>query len=135
MAVAAILAAGPVSGCSTHGLLFRDPGYLKIISPKQGAHLRNGVTVVWRLASSRHAASYAVFLDRAPQAPGDRLPTDRTGIVVTPSTSATFDDVPPKANGVSAKDKRTHELTVILLDGAGRRLGEVEAFVSVVITR
>lgn len=143
----ALLTAGCASGSE---MTFRQDKRLTIVSPGTGATVRLPVKVSWtmrdftavRPGSPVRAATgyYAIFLDKYPMAPGKGLGSlvtngdcagvtgcpdaaylaERLNIFVTSRTSYTINTVPSSGTLGSS----SHYLTIILVDGAGRRIGD-----------
>ena len=140
-----------LSGCAVRGLGFREDDRVKIVSPKNHSMLTLPVTVRWTTKDFRvtgpggtptdDAGYFAVFLDRAPQPPGETIEwhakedrgcfrsrgcPDETwfkehNIFPTTASSFTIDVLPTRTK----EDRRVlHEVTIVLLDAAGRRIGE-----------
>lgn len=139
-----------VSGCSIHGLNFVEDSRVRITAPGDRARVPLPVTVAWDVSDfavtgpTEHARPdagyFAVFIDRSPQPAGEPLawlaredaaclsepdcPDEewlaQRGVHVTTEASVTLDTVPRRSD--RARD--LHEVTVVLLDGTGRRLGE-----------
>ena len=155
--VAALLAALAVlaSGCSFSDLAFTKDYRLHFSAPRSRALVKVPVTVRWNMsdfsvtpagsgAPSSKAGYFAVFVDRAPIKPGETLRSiaDRSckltkgcpdaaylaqrGVYATTAPSVTLQQVP----AVNSYQKvQTHEVTVVLLDTAGRRIGEAAWYV------
>ncbi|MGI8608470.1 MAG: hypothetical protein ACR2MY_04465 [Candidatus Dormibacteria bacterium] len=120
------------SGCGP--LLFRQDHRLAIQSPHDRSTVRAPLNIHW---SARDFASpadghFAVFLDRDPQPPGESLEyfpkADRSqGIFVVAATSLRIDTF-QRDFSLPKSDQNLHDVTVILLDRNGRRIGESAAF-------
>jgi hypothetical protein len=151
-----------LSGCVPQNLAFRVDKRLTITSPEDRAEVTLPLTVSWRVrdftvtksavGAGSDAGYFAVFVDRAPQPPGKPLSwvarKDRTcraadgcpdaeylaarGIYSTTDTHITFDQLPRPAN---ERRKERHTLTVVLLDPAGKRIGESSYQLDVVLRR
>lgn len=137
--------------CIPEGLAFVQDKRLEIVEPDYREKVTLPVTISWevkdfeitgRNGESREDAGYfAVFFDETPVPPGETLeyiakddleckntpgcPDDvyfaDRGIYETTSTSLTVKRLPD----LDAFDgHETHEVTVVLLDGTGRRIGE-----------
>ena len=146
------LAAWLVAGCGFSNLAFRTDHRLHFLTPAPRAVVRLPVTIRWDMsgftlvapgtvatASSTTGAGYfAVFVDRAPVRPGQALDTvaDRScrrtpgcvtaGYLADRGVYATWqDEVTIRQVSVDTyQSTQTHEATVVLLDSAGRRIGE-----------
>lgn len=135
------------SACRLQALAFREDNRLQIVAPKDRTEVRFPVTVRWALRQSiPNLGSFVVTVNRSPQAPGKGLESfvrdldeckgsalniclqpafmGGRGVYQTLEPQITF-DVLPKRTGVSKSEEDRHEVTVALLDKAGRRMGEV----------
>ena len=140
--------------CSLSGLNFKQDDRLTIVAPEERAKIRFPLTVRWRVSdfeitgrdgSRRPDAGYfGVYIDRAPQAPGEtqvdlvrddpscRIAPDcpspeylaRMGIHSTDETSFTIDNIADTRPADQRSRRRFHEVTIVLLDGRGERIGE-----------
>lgn len=131
------------SGCAASGLAFRQDNRLSFTAPTDRSEVTLPVTVRWEVEDfdvGQGAGSFAVFVDRAPQPPGKTLPwlarnddscrrdagcpdaawfADRW-VFPTTATELTIERLPARTD-----DRREfHEVTVVLLDADGRRVGE-----------
>ena len=119
------------TGCSD--LLFRNDHRISITSPGSYATVGVPLTVTWtaRDFSAPGDGSYAIFLDRDPQPPGQTLaqfggnPYD---IFTSTQPRLTLQQIEPH-QAADALERNQHDITVILLDRSGRRIGESQAFV------
>lgn len=141
-----------VPGCSLSGLSFVQDDRVTITAPEDRAQVRLPVTVRWDVEgfevtgrtgrAEKDAGYFGVFVDRAPPPPGHELEwllRDDTvcaanpdcpdkeylaarDIYSTTETSIVIDQVPEPARG--ERSRQFHEVTVVLLDGTGRRIGE-----------
>ena len=143
--VAAVLAALPA--CGVGGLSFVQDERVDIVGPKDRSEVRLPVTVDWTVedfAVGRGAGSFGVFVDRAPQPSGKTLAwlfrgdpgCKGTGATLcrtpaflaqrsvhrTTRTAFTVDQV-ARLSGSQA-GRELHEVTVVLLDAEGKRVGE-----------
>ena len=148
VAAAALVALG--SACSTSNLQFVNDGRLHFVTPKSQAMVHLPITITWEMSdfhvvapgtvpASSRAGYYAVFVDRAPVKAGQTLAAvadsscrrlrgcitagylaDR-GVYATTSASVTLTQI---ASLNSYQKVQLHEATVVLLDSAGRRIGE-----------
>lgn len=138
--------------CScAQGLAFVQDDRLEFTAPEERAKVSLPVTIRWNIEDFRvtgptgraekDAGYFGVFLDEFPVPPGKALSwiarDDRRcrpaagcpdanylakrGVYATSATSITFTQLPDQD---AYKGHETHELTVVLLDGAGRRIGE-----------
>jgi hypothetical protein len=146
-ALAALLCAG----CADLSQMsFRQDQRLVITSPSGGETVRLPFTVRWTMRDftamqpgspvKAGTGYYAIFLDRYPMAPGKSFaslvtnnacqgeagcpnPTflaENMDIFVTSATSYTINAVPSGG----ALDSGSHFVTIILVDGAGKRIGD-----------
>ncbi len=163
--LAAVLAALSLlsSGCIQQGLAFRVDDRLKIESPKARSEVALPVTIRWTVKdftiagpgsvpAGKDSGYFAVFVDRSPQPPNKTLAwtarKDRTcrpadgcpdaeylaarNIYTTTDTSITFEQLPRPSD---RNRKERHEVTVVLLDPSGRRIGESAFFVDFTVKR
>lgn len=124
------LAAGLVAGMGVAALvgpdvpLTRDRSFA-VTAPGDGAEVGGAFTLRW---TGSGAAQYAVVVDAVPPAVGRRVePGDRVLVLAGTSLRLSLGD----ATSGSPSARRHHRLTVVPLDGAGRRSGEAVATVSV----
>lgn len=142
------------SSCATQGLNFVQDDRVTITTPTDRALVKPPVTVAWRVRDfqvtgkdgKRHddAGYFGVYVDRAPQPPGrtqewivreDQVclttpgcPNEGflAGLNIHGTTETTFTierfvDTRPETQ----KDRREfHEVTIVLLNGKGERIGE-----------
>lgn len=137
--LAAIVLIALLPGCSVNGLNLRQDDRVSIVAPEDRSDVDLPVTVRW--TARDFDGTYAVFVDRSPVPPGRTLDwlarnddvcrqtkgcpdttwfADRN-VLRTTSNSVTIDRLPD-----TARDNRRdrHEVTVVLLDQKGRRIGE-----------
>lgn len=131
VAALVLVATLATTGCAD--LLFRNDHRLTITSPKTYATVDAPVTVSWtaRDFSAPQDGRFAVFLDRDPQPPGETL--DQFGghpydIFLVTQSHLTLNAIQPH-QAADALERNQHDVTVILLDREGRRMGESQAFV------
>lgn len=146
----ALACALALSGCGVQGLNFVQDTRLEIVAPLERSQVTLPVTIAWEYRDfeatgpterpSDDAGHFGVFVNRAPQPPGEPLewlarddascgveqgcPDDdwyaRHGIFTTENTSFTVERVQRPAG-----DRREfHSVTIVFLDGWGRRIGE-----------
>lgn len=139
--VLALALALALNACALHGLSLVQDDRVDVIAPDDRAEVTLPVTVRWTVDDELPAgASFAVFVDRAPQPP-DRAPAwlfrnstdcsgdecasgeylERRDVYLTTDTELTISHVPPKNDDGRG---RFHEATVVLLDESGERVGE-----------
>ena len=129
--VAALAVAITLSGCGPY--LFRQSDRVTITSPAVYGTARNPVTLTWTARDFRAPADgrFAVFVDRDPISPGDNIdqypPQQRTGIYVVDTTSLQL-GVLGQLTGVDPAEANHHDVTVVLLDPSGNRIGEYAGF-------
>lgn len=140
-----------LQGCGTTGLNFVKDERVEIVAPGDRAKVPLPVTVRWEVrdfevtgpdGSSRSDAGYfGVYVDRAPQPPqqtqawllrdeqnclgGCESPTALASrnIHSTQETEFTIGRLPQPASD-AVRRREFHEVTIVLLDGRGRRIGE-----------
>jgi len=129
--------------CAVHGLSLVADDRVDIVSPADRSDVSLPVTVAWEVDDfgvGPGGGSFGVFVDRPPQPPGHTLAwlfrdaDDCAGVVGCPDdaylalrdvhrttgTSFTVERVTP----ASGERRHFHEVTVVLLDAGGRRVGE-----------
>jgi len=137
-----------LSGCTLSGLSFRKDGRLTI----ENLADRSEITIPYLLEfsfagtlSPTGASAFGVLIDWTPPPPGKTLASlldndpacsdplgcpegylERNRITVTTETSIMIDNVPV---GTDRQESRGyHEITIVLVDAEGRRVGETSAF-------
>ena len=161
MAAAAAALCG-LASCGVQGLNFYQDDRLAVVAPEDRSTVRLPVRVVWRVegfevtgpdgSRDRRAGYFGLFVDRAPPAPGEdpaSLVRDteacrldpacpgedylaRQGIHTTTRTRFTIDRLPEPPDD-DGPDR--HRVTVVLLDGRSRRIGETAASVEFEVRR
>ena len=142
-----------VTGCSVDldRIAFRSDDRLHFTAPGDRALLSEPVSLRWTMKDfavtrggvpSPDSGYFAIFVDQAPVEPGQELgavaeddlvcqadPTcpDRQylaarQIYTTTDTAFTLEQVAPRTG--SAEDVQLHDVTIVLLDADGRRIGE-----------
>lgn len=134
--------------CGVDGLAFKEDTRVEVVRPGDRDEVRLPLTIDWTVEEfevGRGQGSFGLVLDQAPPRPGktlawlyrgDRSCRGDTGealcetaeflasrrVYTTTETKFTLDRVPR----LSGDDRRRqfHEVTLILLDAAGRRVGE-----------
>jgi hypothetical protein len=145
VALVAVLGA---SSCGVHGLSFVQDKRVDIVHPHDRTKTRLPVTIDWTVknfAIGPDAGSFGVFVDRSPQRAGKTLSYPfrgnssckgidgrrlcdtadflaEQGVFRTTDTNFTLSRV----NHLTGNERKRqfHEVTVVLLDAAGKRVGE-----------
>ncbi|MBA2609418.1 MAG: hypothetical protein H0U92_10790 [Actinobacteria bacterium] len=151
-ALAVVASALTLPACAVNGLAFKQDTRLSFAYPDQRDKVRLPLTVRWSVRefevtgptpNVRPGAGYfAVFVDRSPQPPGKTLgwfarndrscqrdptcPDDQyfaeRNVYAVNANEFTIEYLRPPNLG--SKIREFHEITVALVDGEGRRLGE-----------
>ena len=135
--VATLAVAITLTGCGPY--LFRQSNRVVITSPAVYGTARNPVTVTWTVQDFTAPADgrYAVFVDRDPMPPGENIGQytgpARAGIYVVDATSLRL-GVLGQLSGVDPAEANHHDVTVILLDPGGNRIGEYAGFTEFTVT-
>jgi len=131
-------------GCALNGLAFKQDDRVEITSPGSNETLALPLTISWSVED--FDGNFAVFIDRSPMAPSNDLlslvprtdpcrtrsscPDDEWladhNVYVTDRTSVEVTSLRDRRATSRSEDR--HELTIVLLDEDGTRLGE-SAFV------
>lgn len=141
LVAAVVLAVGLVgSGCGVSDLNFVQDDRVSIVAPEDREKVELPVTVRWKVEED-FDGTFAVFVDRAPVPPGrslEWLARDDEFCKTTPEcpntewfharqvyptaeTELTLEDLPE----LSRDERRVfHEVTVVLIDEKGERVGE-----------
>lgn len=148
-----VLAVTTLSGCAVNGLAFKIDDRLRVLSPGDREQVSLPLTIQWEISDFQvtgadgsqdpNAGFFGVFVDRAPQPPGEtvqwfakddqscrsedgcpdkRYLADR-GVHTTDETKFVVKTLPPPPEDQVAR-RELHEVTIVLLDGTGRRIGE-----------
>ena len=142
-----------LSGCALRGLSFRIDDRVQILSPEDREAVTLPVTIDWESTDFEvtgpdgteqpDSGYFGVFIDRAPQPPGETVewfakddlscrPADDCpdrqyladrGVHTTQKTEFVVKTFPPPPSNQVAR-REFHEVTIVLLDGSGRRIGE-----------
>jgi len=127
-------------GCAVNGLSFAQDHRVEIEAPGTNATVRLPFEVRW--TAKDFDGSFLVLFDRSPMRPDRPLRSlvsendpcrarpgcpdakwlDDRHIYVTADTHLLVDDLPEERTNNRAKDR--HELTIVLLDKQGTRVGE-----------
>lgn len=154
-----------LSSCVSQGLAFRVDDRLTILEPKARSEVTLPVTVRWKVrdfdvvepgslatGDKGKVGTFAVFVDGTPQSPGKTLASlakkDRScrpsdgcpdaqyladrNIYSTSKTEITFEQLPRPSD---EKSKERHDVTIILLDPQGKRIGESAFYVQFIVQR
>jgi hypothetical protein len=137
-------AAVALSSCAYHGLAFRDDDRVTIVAPGDRETVDVPLTIRWTTHDLHPAGgtpTFALFVDQAPIRPGQNLRAiaddacrHRSGcpdaaylsdhhVYVTTEQAVILDVLPPPT-GQRTSGKNRHHATIVLLDSAGRRIGE-----------
>lgn len=150
LSAVALLATVLCTACVPQGLAFRLDDRLSITAPSDRQEVTLPVTLRWEVedfevaepgSTPREDAGYfAVFVDRAPMPPGEELAWlarddkgcrvgdgcpdaeyfSNLGVYTTSKTELVLEQV--RARNTAGRER--HVATIVLLDGAGRRIGE-----------
>jgi hypothetical protein len=153
---AAVVAIGILTSpaCAIHGINFAQDNRVRIVQPRDFSTQRLPVVLRWeKVGPHRHSAFlFALFVDRAPMAPGKDLGSlaehdmvcrttpgcpdqgwfNTHGVYLTSGNSYELDEL---ADFGSRHAKDTHEATIVLLDSGGRRHSESAFSVTFSINR
>jgi hypothetical protein len=147
LVVAACIAS---SSCTVNNLAFRKDHRVKITAPAAQTTVTLPVTLRWDVKSlptigqdvSGQAAGFAVFVDRQPMGPGKsfRALADDTckktkgcpdpawlaerHVFTTTNRTLVLNSVPANDKGERYGRGNAHEVTIVLVDARGRRVGE-----------
>jgi len=134
----AALAALQLAGCEQY--LFQQSDRVQVVSPQIYSTVHEPLTIRWQTQGfvTPRDGSFAVFIDRDPMPPGDGLddfaPQNRDGIHVVTSTSLHIDVLAQQA-GVDPSEQNHHDVTIVLLDKGGHRIGEYAGFTEFTVAR
>lgn len=137
----AALAVALLGACSVNGLAFKQDERVSFVEPGDRDEVEVPLEVRWRATDLPLGTSYAVFVDRAPQPPGktvawlfrddDACERDPScpneeflavrDIYLTREPRLTIERLRDQQEGTR---REFHEITVVLLDAKGRRIGE-----------
>jgi hypothetical protein len=145
------------SSCATSGLAFVQDDRLEIVSPVSHTKVSLPVTIRWKVdgfrvtrpdgMSDRNSGYFGIFVDRAPVPPGktlDWIARDDKRCLANPpcpdelyfadretyTTDQTFFTLAQLPDQDAYQGHETHEVSIVLLDGAGRRIGESAWYVT-----
>lgn len=120
-----------LSGCGDY--LFRQSDRVTVQYPGIYSTVAAPLTIRWAARDFQAPAGghFAVFIDRDPMPPGEGIdyfaPVDRENIWVLDQSSLKVEHFRRRA-GVDAAEQDHHDVTVVLLDASGRRVGEYAGF-------
>lgn len=136
--IALLVLAPLLAGCGPY--LFRQSDRLQITAPQSFTTVHQPLTIRWTAQdfSAPRDGRFAVFVDRDPMSPGgnigDYAPQDRGGIYVVEGTSLQLKLLTPLA-GVDPAEQNHHDVTVVMLDRGGSRIGEYAGFTEFTLVR
>jgi hypothetical protein len=138
VAAAAVLVCVVLAGCGPY--LFRQSDRIQLTYPSDHSTVPQPLTVRWTAQEFQapRDGSFAVFIDRDPMPPGDSMADfpirSRDGIHLLTTTSLHI-DVLNRQVGVDPAEQDHHDVTVVLLDPSGHRIGEYAAHSEFTIDR
>ena len=103
------------------------------MTPAIYSTVKRPVTISWTTRDfvPDRDGTFAVFVDRSPMPPGSGRdyfrPTDTDGIFYTDRETLRLDNINTVASSSSA-ERNYHQVTVVLLDMSGHRIGEEAGF-------
>ena len=144
------MALAALTSCAVSQLAFAQDSRLHFVTPRPRALVTLPVTLIWTIQGftiaesgtgrpSKSRGYFALFLDRAPIGPGQGLTelADRScnmthscsgaqylaerGVYTTTRKSLRFEQIPA---GSPHANVQLHEVTVVLMDTAGHRIGD-----------
>lgn len=145
------------SSCATSGLAFVQDDRLEIVAPKSQEKVTLPVTVRWQVdgfrvtgpdgRSDENAGYFGIFVDRAPVPPGktldwiarddkhclanpecpDELYFADRDVYTTMNTEFRFEQLPDQG---TYRGHEIHDVSIVLFDGTGHRIGESAWYVS-----
>ena len=141
--VGAVVLALAMSGCAINGLSFRVDERVTFTAPQDREQVTLPLTVDWDVTDFPEDGSYVAFIDRSPMPPNQTVdwfakddetcrPADgcpdeeyltSRNIFPVDDTQLEIEQLPPPPTD-QAKRREFHEVTVVLLDAAGKRMGE-----------
>jgi hypothetical protein len=148
-----VAAALLASSCSVRGLDFKKDERIEIVSPSDREKVALPVTVSWTArdfdvtgrdgAAHEDAGYFGIYVDRSPQPPSetqDWVARDDAQCKRTPgcpdaaylatrdvhTTTGTSFEIPrlPLPTETAQRRREFHEVTIVLLNGKGERIGE-----------
>lgn len=116
-----VAAAGLTSGCGSN-LQFVQDHRLHITAPRSLATVSEPVTVSWTAGDlGPTPVRYGVYVDRSPVRAGQLVTDSAPNSYTTSVRSISLSQLP---NVAGYGKTRIHEVTVVLVDASGRRVGE-----------
>lgn len=129
-----------LSGCALNGLAFVTDDRISFRTPKESSKVKLPFTIAWD--AEEYEGSYAVFLDHSPMRPGEDLlslvPDDdpcrdkpvcpdtewlnERYIFLTDERRLEIAQLRDRRSSSRASDR--HQVTIVLIDGSGKRSGE-----------
>jgi hypothetical protein len=119
------------------GKLFRNDHRITIDSPQKYSTVEQPLTVRWHAKEfeAPEDGHFLLFVDRDPQPPGRTIEyfhRNRLDIYRTDSTRFRIEAFTPHP-GATGLDRNRHDVTVILVDSSGRRIGETAGFTQFIV--
>ena len=136
--IALLLLAPLLAGCGPY--LFRQSDRLQIVTPQNNGSVHQPVTIRWRAQDFNppQDGRFAVFVDRDPMTAGgnigDYTAQERAGIYLVDTTSVRLSLLTP-LSGVDPAEQNHHDVTVVMLDRNGSRIGEYAGFAEFTVVR
>jgi hypothetical protein len=139
---------GTLPSCAVTELEYRNDHRLELLTPTDLVTVRTPFLIRWRVHNfvlsaaptdcQSGAGHVAIFIDRAPIAPGDTLEgmtnAELGGVVADPPADGyRVQQLGPLLNAPKGEEN-LHEVTIALLDCHGRRVGESSAYVQFRVT-
>jgi hypothetical protein len=132
------------TGCRLSGLAFQKDESFKIFSPRQDSTVSLPVTLHWQRRSLSAGERYAVFVDRAPVAPGDPLSSivneddpcrftqtcatklflESRNVYRTAAPRLVIESIATTDELSRSNARDTHEAVIVVIDARNRRIGE-----------
>jgi hypothetical protein len=161
----ALLIALTFSGCRTTALAFKQDKRIELVSPTNLSTVHLPFTIRWTTRDFRiqppsgrvahDVRSFAVLVDRSPMPPGEGLRYFARGdssclrtpgcpaaqylgdrnIFLTTNTTFRVQGLADTRPHGRASTKDAHDITIVLLDGSGRRIGEAAFTLRVFVSR
>lgn len=139
----ALVAVVLLGGCAFSGLSFRIDDRLTFVHPQDREQVTLPLTVDWEVTDFPADGSFVAFVDRSPMPPNQPVewfakddetcrPADgcpdaeylsSRNIFPTTESELTIENLPPPPSDQAAR-REFHEVTVVLVDAEGKRIGE-----------